>query len=192
MDAKASAGSSKPSLILLYAGKDAGALDAYLHAYNPAFLEYIWAVDIRRKGGDLGQDMLGEEPYSTMCSMAMAGKVALVGGAFKQRPLRDGGGKPSLGRLAPWARPRWEPRSVSSLGVALVGGWVTSLPGGPAGGHQGDSGAGGRASFLLDTRPPGPGARGPLGVTEPLTSPGIWPLKKELKGEEPESPNGQG
>ena len=72
-------GSSKPSLILLYAGKDdAGALDAYLHAYNPAFSEYIWAVDIRRKGGDLGQDMLGEEPYSTMCSMAMAGKVALV------------------------------------------------------------------------------------------------------------------
>ena len=74
-------GSSKPSLILLYAGKDdAGALDACLHAYNPAFSEYIWAVDIRRKGGDLGQDMLGEEPYSTMCSMAMAGKVALVGG----------------------------------------------------------------------------------------------------------------
>ena len=34
-------------------------------------------MDIRRKGGDLGQDMLGEEPYSTM---AMAGKVALVGG----------------------------------------------------------------------------------------------------------------
>ena len=54
------------------------ALDAYLHAYN--FSEYIWAVDIRRKGGDLGQDMLGEEPYSTMCSMAMAGKVAFVGG----------------------------------------------------------------------------------------------------------------
>ena len=74
-------GSSKPSLILLYAGKDdAGALDAYIHAYNPAFSEYIWAVDIRRKGGDLGQDMLGEEPYLTMCSMAMAGKVALVGG----------------------------------------------------------------------------------------------------------------
>ena len=57
-------GSSKPSLILLYAGKDdAGALDAYLHAYNPAFSEYIWAVDIRRKGGDLGQDMLGEWPW---------------------------------------------------------------------------------------------------------------------------------
>ena len=70
--------SSKPTLILLYAGKDdAGALDAYLHAYNPAF---IWAVDIRRKGGDLGHDMLGDEPYSTMCSMAMAGKVAFVGG----------------------------------------------------------------------------------------------------------------
>ena len=44
---------------------------SYLHAYNQAFSEYIWAVDIRR---------MGEEPYSTMCSMAMAGKVALVGG----------------------------------------------------------------------------------------------------------------
>ena len=41
---------------------------------------YIWAVDIRRKGGDLGQDMLGDKPCSTMCSMAMAGKVAFVGG----------------------------------------------------------------------------------------------------------------
>ena len=71
-----------PGSILLHAGKDdAGALDAYLHAYNPAFSEYSWAVDIRRKGGDLGQDMLGEEPYLTMCSMAMAGKVALVGAA---------------------------------------------------------------------------------------------------------------
>ena len=56
---------TKPTLILLYAGKDdVGALDAYLHAYNPAFSEHIWAVDIRRKGGDLGQDMLGDEPYS--------------------------------------------------------------------------------------------------------------------------------
>ena len=75
---------------------------------------------------------------------------------------------------------RWGPRSVSSLcreekapGVALVGGWVTSLPGGPAGGHQGDSGAGaGRPAdgqpFFLDilhrtptTSFPGPGARRP-------------------------------
>ena len=60
--------------------------------------------------------------------------------AFKQRPLRDGGGKPSLGRLAPWARPLC-PHFV-------VGELQESLP--------------------------------------PLTSPGIWPLKTELKGEEPE------
>ena len=40
--------SSKPSLILLYVRKDdAGALDAYLHAYNPAFSEYIWAVEAK-------------------------------------------------------------------------------------------------------------------------------------------------
>ena len=126
-------GSSKPSLILLHAGKDdAGALDAYLHAYNPAFSEYIWAMDIRRKGGDLGQDMLGEEPYSTMCSMAMAGKVpcALVGGGPNCRT---------------WSILRWFPKPgvqaaplTRPLGVALVGGGVTSLPRGPtsAGGHR--------------------------------------------------------
>ena len=92
--------SSKPTLILLYAGKDdAGALDAYLHAYNPAFSEYIWAVDIRRKGGDLGQDMLGDE----LCSMAMAGKV--VGGGPNCRTWsilrwfpKPGGPPPARGR----------------------------------------------------------------------------------------------
>ena len=84
---------------------DAGALDAYLHAYNPAFSEYIWAVDIRRKGGDLGQDMLGEEPCSTMCFMAMAGKVALVGGGSNCRTWsilrwfpKPGGPPPVRGR----------------------------------------------------------------------------------------------
>ena len=40
-------------------------------------------------------------------------------------------------------------------GVALVGGWVTSLPGGPAGEHQGDSGAGGRPTSGRPTLLPG-------------------------------------
>ena len=61
------------------------------------------------------------------------------------------------GRLAPWTRPLSKAAALGGQdlcphfavggqapGVALVGGWVTSLPGGPAGGHQGDSGAGGR------------------------------------------------
>ena len=110
--------SSKPSLILLYAGKDdAGALDAYLHAYNPAFSEYIWAVDIRRKGGDLGQDMLEDEPYSTMCSMAMAGKVAFVGGGPNCRTRgasSDGSRGPAAGEgqsgADPWGLEDLEPR----------------------------------------------------------------------------------
>ena len=67
VDADTSAGVFKAVPHPAVAGKDdAGALDANLHAYNPAFSEYIWAVDIRRKGGDLGQDMLGEEPYLTI------------------------------------------------------------------------------------------------------------------------------
>ena len=40
-------------------------------------------------------------------------------------------------------------------GVALVGGGVTSLPGGPTGGHQGDSGAGGRPTSRRPTLLPG-------------------------------------
>ena len=56
---------NQPVFILLHAGKeDAGALDAYIHAYNPAISEYIWAVDIRRKGGSLEHDMLADEPFS--------------------------------------------------------------------------------------------------------------------------------
>ena len=35
----------------------------------------------------------------------LSDKVMYLQMAFKQRPLRDGGGKPSLGRLAPWTRP---------------------------------------------------------------------------------------
>ena len=52
---------------------------------------------------------------------------------------------------------------------------LVDLPRGPTGGHQGDSG-----QFARDLE------QGvPLGVTDPpLTLPGIWPLKKELKGED--------
>ena len=95
-------------------------------------------------------------------------------------------------------------------GVALVGGGVTSLPGGVTGGHQGDSGAGGRPtsrrptllilhSVALNIQDPDyqfprdleQGV--PLGVTDPpLTSPGIWPLKKELKGEFQQLPHPTG
>ena len=64
----------------------------------------------------------------------------------------------------------WGPGSVSSLRHGGTSSrsrsGVTSLPGGPTSEHSGP-----RPPVL-----PGPG----------LTSPGIWPLKKELKGEEPE------
>ena len=60
--------------VLLYAGR------MMRGPWMPTSMPTTRPVDIRRKGGDLGQDMLGKEPYSTMCSMAMAGKVALVGG----------------------------------------------------------------------------------------------------------------
>ena len=74
---------------------------------------------ISGKGGDLGQDMLGEEPYSTMCSMAMAGKVALVGGGPNCRTWsilrwfpKPGGPPPVRGRAEQtlWGLEDLEPR----------------------------------------------------------------------------------
>ena len=136
-------------------------------------------------------------------------KVMYLQMAFKQRPLRDGGGKPSLGRLArgpdrcpkqqcwvltsPWGDKLQESLSLGEGSPPFPeelledirrfwrrGGRPTLLPG-----HLAQ-----RASEHSGPRPPvsrdlEQGA--PLGVTDPpLTSPGIWPLKKELKGEEPE------
>ena len=137
--------------------------------------------------------------------------------AFKQRPLRDGGGKPSLGRLAPWTRPLSKAAAMGAKICVLTLPWGDKLeeslslgdgshPLGPAGGYQGDPGAGGRPTaegqpFFLDIlhsvalnlqdpdhQFPRDLEQGvPLRFTDPpLASPGIWPLKKELKGEEPE------
>ena len=55
----------------------------------------------------------------------LSDKVMYLQMAFKQRPLRDGGGKPSLGRLAPWTRQDLCPHVAmggQTPGVALVGG----------------------------------------------------------------------
>ena len=50
---------AKPTILLLYAGKDdAGSLDSYLHATCPDLSSLVWAIDIRRDKGSLGQDML--------------------------------------------------------------------------------------------------------------------------------------
>ena len=87
-------------------------------------------------------------------------------------------------------------------GVALVGGRVTPLPGGPAGRYQGDPGARGRPTSGRPTLLPGhlaqPGAehsgtRGPTGGHGPtLASPGIWPLKKEPEFQELPHPTNRG
>ena len=93
-------------------------------------------------------------------------KVMYLQMAFKKRPLRDGGGKPSLGRLVPWTRPL---SKAAAMGAKIC--VLTS----PALNIQDPD-----HQFPRDLE------QGvPLQVTDPpLTSPGIWPLKKELKGEE--------
>ena len=47
--------------------------------------------------------------------------------AFKQRPLRDGGGKPSLGRLAPWARPLSKAAVLGARICVLTSPWGDKL-----------------------------------------------------------------
>ena len=94
--------SSKPSLILLYAGKDdAGALDAYLHAYNPAFSEYIWAVDIRRNveilAGHAGRRAL---LYDVLHGHGHGGQGRLCGGRPQLQDVEHSQMVPQTGRPA--------------------------------------------------------------------------------------------
>ena len=144
--------------------------------------------------------------------------IVMLHVAFKSRPLRDGGGKPSPGRLAP---PRRAPSSLGRLGKQIISLVLPMVPqtiwstqcgekqhpfpeelldtirttlGSPPNAQPPP----GQPPFLeliqdLATRSGDPDgafptelSRGvPLGVTTPpLHSPGIWPLKSELKGME--------
>ena len=149
----------------------------------------------------------------------LSDKVMYLQMAFKQRPLRDGGGKPSLGRLAPWTRPLSKAAAMGAKICVLTSPWGDKLQESLS---LGDGSHPFPEHLLEDIREilvPGAGrpAEGQpffldilhslalniqdpdhqflwdleqgvlLGVTDPpLASPGIWPLKKELKGEEPE------
>ena len=122
-------------------------------------------------------------------------KVMYLQMAFKQRPLRDGGGKPSLGRLAPWARPLSKAAALGAKICVLTSPWGDKLQEPLSlgdGSHPFRISVDKRHSVALNIQDPDQFCRDleqgvPLGVTDPpLTSPGIWPRKKELKGEEPE------
>ena len=54
-------------------------------------------------------------------------KVMYLQMAFKQRPLRDGGGKPSLGRLAPWTRPLSKAAAMGAKICVLTSPWRDKL-----------------------------------------------------------------
>ena len=129
----------------------------------------------------------------------LSDKVMYLQMAFKQRPLRDGGGKPSLGRLAPSTRPL---SKAAALGQDLCPHVTPSrrtcwrISGRSWRQGQADQRKANPSSWTSCTlgdehsgpQPPvslGPGTRGPTTIHGP-TSPGIWPLKKELKGEGPE------
>ena len=68
-------------ILLLYAGKDdAGSLDSCIHSLFPEVSHMLWAIDTRRDPGPTGQDMLREEPYNTLCTLATQGRIIFVGG----------------------------------------------------------------------------------------------------------------
>ena len=71
--------------------------------------------------------------------------------AFKQRPLRDGGGKPSLGRLAPWTGPLSKAAALGANLCPHVAMKESLSLGDGSHPYQGDSGgAGQRKAFFLD------------------------------------------
>ena len=87
---------AKPTILLLYAGKDdAGSLDSYLHATCPDLSPLVWAIDIRRDKGPLGQDMLQASLWNHLCSLAVAGLLLFVGGGPNCRT---------------WSMLRWSPK----------------------------------------------------------------------------------
>lgn len=60
--------------MLLYAEKDdAGSLDACVSNLSL----FVWAVDMRRDPEKRRQDMLQDEPCSTMCTLAAAGLIRM-------------------------------------------------------------------------------------------------------------------
>ena len=136
--------------------------------------------------------------------------------AFKSRPIRDGGGKPSPGRLAPWARPNTPLGRIGRQILLMSTPWTDRMTWSIDCGdkihpfsadflqdirHTLDPGqqhtqAPGQPFFLTIARQGGDPEwqypltlqQGvPLGVTTPtLTSPNVWPLKSELAGEDRE------
>ena len=131
--------------------------------------------------------------------------IVMLHVAFKSRPLRDGGGKPSPGRLAPPRRAPVLPMVPQTIWSAQCGEKEHPFPeellntirttlGSPPNAQPPP----GQPLFLeliqdLANRSGDPDwafptdlSQGvPLGVTTPpLHSPGIWPLKSELKGME--------
>ena len=83
-------------------------------------------------------------------------KVMYLQMAFKQRPLRDGGGKPSLGRLAPWARPLSKAAVLGARICVLTSPWGSR----PRARRPSRSGLPG-AWLLARSRPLGSWAAGP-------------------------------
>ena len=70
-------------------------LASYIHSTCPDLSPLIWAVDIRRDKGPLGQDMLQPPLWNHLCSLAAAGLLLFIGGGPNCRT---------------WSILRWFPR----------------------------------------------------------------------------------
>ena len=84
-------------------------------------------------GKDLGGGTLPLDPWAHQGMEIsdhdpnISDKVMYLQMAFKQRPLRDGGGKPSLGRLAAWARPLSKAAVLGARICVLTSPWGDKL-----------------------------------------------------------------
>ena len=116
---------AKPVILLLYAGKDdAGSLDACLHAHHAWISPFIRAIDTRRDPGPVGQDMLAQEPYNTLCTLAARGLIPIVTGGPNCRTWsilrwfrKPGAPKPVRGRSEEqvWGLPGLTPRDQEDV-----------------------------------------------------------------------------
>lgn len=105
-----------PVIIILYAGPDdATSLESAIHSVAPWLTEHVIAVELLR-----GVDMLAEEPYSTLCTACIEGKVAaVIGGpncrtwSIRRHIPKPNGGSPVRGRLWPtcWGLDNLEPQA---------------------------------------------------------------------------------
>ena len=68
-------------LACLYSGKDdEGSLESAIHVTKPAWSKHTIGIDIEKPQGKAKMNMLAPEPWNSLCTAAVEGRLSLVGG----------------------------------------------------------------------------------------------------------------